>query len=232
MCNSTQENHQLFRNVFDAARFRIPKLVNRLIEEGAEEILEESAKIFDGMIPEMAYVDHPEHPMANALFICNVNLAVYLALKKRGVDVHDFGNAMLTGLAAARVKGPEEPLGEGFLENDFDEFFAVGEASQNDPVAGEFELEVVKGDAGEYEWGYNIKSCAICYSFSNHDAMDLVPYMCATDDVMSDKGNQGLQRTGSIAVGAHQCDFRYKRGGEPRRLATQYPDRIRIENIN
>lgn len=56
--------------------------------------------------------------------------------------------------------------------------------------------------------------------------MDLVPYMCATDDVVSDRGGQGLRRTGTIAVGAHQCDFRYKRGGEPLHLAPQCPQRF------
>jgi hypothetical protein len=58
--------------------------------------------------------------------------------------------------------------------------------------------------------------------------MEVVPYMCAVDDVMSDKGNQGLQRGGSLALGASKCDFRYKRGGQPQRLAEQYPLQIRV----
>ena len=88
--------------------------------------------------------------------------------------------------------------------------------------------EAFLGDREDYDWGMNVKSCAICHSFSKYDAMDLVPYMCATDDVMSDKGKQGLRRTGSIAVGAHQCDFRYKRGGEPGHLSKQYPHKIQV----
>ncbi|MCZ6616861.1 MAG: L-2-amino-thiazoline-4-carboxylic acid hydrolase, partial [Gammaproteobacteria bacterium] len=87
---------------------------------------------------------------------------------------------------------------------------------------------LVYGDRETYDWGMNVKSCGICYQFSKYDAMDLVPYMCATDDVMSDLGHQGLRRTGTIAVGAHQCDFRYQRKGEPGHLADKYPDRIRI----
>ncbi len=74
----------------------------------------------------------------------------------------------------------------------------------------------------------NIKSCAICHAFSKYDAMDLVPYMCASDDVVSDRGGQGLRRNGTIALGRHECDFRYERGGEPLRVAEQYPERIRI----
>lgn len=223
-----EENEQFIRNVFAEARFKIPPLIRRLVDDDAQAVVEEAAEIFDRMIPDMAYVDNPEHSMALPLFICNVNLAVFLALKDSGVDAHSFGNALLKGLTAAPLAVPDEPLGEGFLEERFDDFVALGEVSQQDPVPGEFVLEVLSGEGEKFEWGYNIKSCAICHSFAKHDAMDLVPYMCATDDVMSDKGNQGLQRTGSIAVGAHHCDFRYKRGGESQRLAPQYPDKIRL----
>ena len=41
------------------------------------------------------------------------------------------------------------------------------------------------------ERSVNIESCAICDAFAKCDAPDLVRYMCATDDVMSDRGNQG-----------------------------------------
>jgi len=40
-------------------------------------------------------------------------------------------------------------------------------------------------------------------------------------------GDRGLERTGTIAVGAHQCYFRYKHGRKPRHFADRYPD-IRI----
>ena len=86
-------------------------------------------------------------------------------------------------------------------------------------------------DNDDFDWGMNVKSCAICSSFSKYDAMDLVPYMCASDDVMSDQGEQGLRRTGTIAVGAHQCDFRYKSGGEPQHIAEEYPERIRLKVV-
>jgi hypothetical protein len=73
----------------------------------------------------------------------------------------------------------------------------------------------------------NITRCGICHAYAKHDAMEFTPYMCATDDLESDRLGQGLRRTGTIALGAHRCDFRYKAGGEPLRLAEQYPDQIR-----
>jgi len=46
--------------------------------------------------------------------------------------------------------------------------------------------------------------------------------------LVSDWQGQGLRRTGTIALGAHHCDFRYKPDQEPKRVAAQYPDRIRV----
>jgi len=39
----------------------------------------------------MAYIDKPDHLMASSVFVSCATLAVYLALKEHGVDVHDFG---------------------------------------------------------------------------------------------------------------------------------------------
>jgi len=57
--------------------------------------------------------------------------------------------------------------------------------------------------------------------------MELLPYMCSSDDAVSDAGGQRLVRKGTIALGPKQCDFRYKAGGKPLRLVEKYPDRIK-----
>ncbi len=61
--------------------------------------------------------------------------------------------------------------------------------------------------------------------------MELVPYMCASDDVMSDLAGDGLRRSGTIALGAHQCDFRYQPGAEPETVADQYPEPIQLREV-
>lgn len=224
---SRNDNEQFVRDQFDQARPRYTRLVNNFVDD-AEVVVEEAATIFDGMIPDMAYVDDHEKPMASAVFSCNRILAVYLALQKRGVDVHDFGSTMLSDLVNVPPAPAEEPEGEQpSWEERLAGLVAAGEASQREAAPGEFVFEVLPGD-GAGESATNIKSCAICHAFSKYDAMDLVPYMCATDDVMSDRNNLGLRRTGTIAVGAEQCDFRYRRGGEPQHLAGLYPQQIRI----
>ncbi len=223
-----EESEEFVRNFFRRARKGSAQMIEGLVDD-PEAALDEAAVIFEGMIHDMAYVDDHTHPMAGAVFGCSASLAVYLALKKRGVDVHEFGSAMLTFMKNNPPSEPEAPEDERSPRERFDGFIKMAEASQKDAKPGEFVVEAFYDDRKEYDWGMNIKSCAICHAFSKYDAMDLVPYMCATDDLVSDRGNQGLRRTGTIAVGAHQCDFRYKREGDPLHLAPQYPARIKLD---
>lgn len=222
---SRAENEQHVLDQFRGFRERAIRLASRFVDD-AEEAVDEATDIFERMLPEMAYVDEPEHPMASSLFICSGSLALYLALRRRGIDVHEYGSAVLEGIRNAPPPTPEPQADDRSARDRFADFVASGEASQRDPRPGEFVFEVFPGDRSELDWGMNVKSCAICHAFAKYDAMDLVPYMCATDDLMSDLGGQGLRRTGTIALGAHQCDFRYKSDREPLRLVEQYPDQI------
>lgn len=222
-------NEARVRKVFDEGRKRSVLLVANFVDDG-DAVVDEAAVLFEDMIPGMAYLDTPDAPMAGAVFSCNTLLALWLVLKERGVDVHVFGAAMLAGLSkrpAPKPAAPEEDSqGTPAPLEGFEALITSGEASQRGAKPGEFVYEARLGDPEAKEWSMNIKSCAICHSFGKQGAMDLVPYMCASDDVVSDLDGAGLRRTGSIALGAHQCDFVYKHGGEPQRLAELYPDKI------
>lgn len=211
---------------FDQARMRLTRLAGNFVGD-PQTVVDEASAIFDAMLPDMAYVDKPEHPLAPALFICNVNLSLWLALKRRGTGVHAFGRALLNGLARAPIP-PLPDESEETMQARLTQFIQAAETSQTAAQPGEDVFEVLDATNADFDWGYNVRSCALCQSAAKHDAMEVVPYMCAVDDVMSDKNNQGLRRTGSLATGATHCDFRYKRGGQPLRLAEQYPELIQI----
>ena len=154
----TRQENQLFVKItfFKQAQMRMTRLASRFAPD-PQTVVDEAEAIFDAMLPTMAYVDNPQHPLAPALFICSVNLSLYLALKQRGVDVHAFGNALLNGLRRA----PIPPLPEE-SEAALQQFMRAAEASQTNPQPGEDVFEVVAG-AG-FAWGYNVKSCALCQS--------------------------------------------------------------------
>ena len=213
-----QNLRKYLQGQFDGARPRLVKLAARLTDE-AEAAVDAAAKEFDAMLPELAYRDNPHHPMADSLFACTYNLALFQVLREQGIDAHAFGAAMLEGLAAAPIEPPPPPPPNMPVDG------LSGSAA-----AGEFELTITER-SDDHKWGYNITSCAICHQFGKYDAMDLVPYMCATDDLMSDKGHQGLERTGTIALGASRCDFRYELNRPGKHLSTLYPDRIRAVTV-
>lgn len=220
------ESEQIVRARFDQSKRFLARLADDFVDD-TEAVVAEAATICSGMIPDMAYVDDHENPMASALFHCSGILAVYLALQKRGVDVHDFGNtALRVTVDLAQPEAPGEPVSDAVSsEERFAQRVADAEASQTDPAPGEFVYEVLPGGE-DSDWRMNVTSCAICHAFSQYDAMDLVPYMCASDDVQP---NLGLRRAGTIALGADLCDFRYKQGGEPLRLVEQYPQQMRVD---
>jgi len=210
------ENLALVLGYFDRERTQMQRIVAGLVDD-VDAVLDHAQEIYAELSADTAYLDAPTHPLAGSLFYCNLNLAVYLALQPYGIDAHQFGCAVLAHLTTA----PLPPA-------------AVPEQDENAPPAGpgthpgEFVVQRVEPEDPASQWGFNITSCAICHQYGKHGAMDLVPYMCASDDVISDIRGQGLRRSGTIALGAGHCDFRFEIDGEPLRLAGQYPEQIKF----
>lgn len=214
------DDYPVVRAVFDFMRPRLDRIAGAFVAD-ADAAVAEASSIFLQMLPEMGYVDDPAHPMAVPLFFSNANLALYEVLRHRDVDAHAYGRVMLEDLAQNPVPEPSEDA------DSLARLAAAADASQRAAKPGEYVFAWIEGGPG-FDWGMDVRSCAVCAQFSKFDAMDLVPYMCAADDAISDANGQGLRRTGTIALGARRCDFRYHRGGEPLRVSEQYPDRIHI----
>lgn len=98
------------------------------------------------------------------------------------------------------------------------------EAAQSQALrqgAGGWRFEFLEAEKGSHDFGFDLKSCPICELFSKHGADEVVPYLCALDDKMSEFMGMGLRRSGTRALGASCCDFRYQAGGEPQSLRSQ-----------
>ncbi len=215
------------RALFQRGRSRGLALAQQFTDDPEAAMVAAEARL-ESMLPGLAYLDDPRHPMASSLFLCMSALALYLVLREQGVDAHSYGRAFVDQLAASPPPPPPQQEDDRSPMDRFAGFLEKAQESQVSAKPGEFVFEARYEGSDDLTWSMNVKSCAICHAFAQHDAMDLVPYMCATDDVVSDQLGQGLRRTGTIALGAHQCDFRYRNGGEPLKVADQYPDRIRL----
>ena len=229
------ENEAQLKQQFTQARGRIGRLASTLVgDDAAEQAVNDAEIQFSQMLPSIAYRDNPNHPHAGDLFSCAINLALFLAIKDQGIDEHQFGRAMIRGITKALAAQKDSAhQSESTGPSSAEAFVESLRESERSAKPGEFVYEYLPDESNEAtgDWAFNIKTCAICHHFGKYDAMDLVPYMCASDDVVSDAQGRGLARNGTIALGAHHCDFRFKAGGEPNRVADQYPERIHLQDL-
>ncbi|MDG2334235.1 MAG: L-2-amino-thiazoline-4-carboxylic acid hydrolase [Myxococcota bacterium] len=217
----TDEQRARVLNLYGVFSRWLEPAVQEHVEDPAE-VIAQGRTIFAGMLDEIPYVDRHGHSMAPSMFACTAMLALFQVLRERGVDAHAWGRALHSlppGLPS------EDPA---VRERERERSRKDADASQASAAPNEFVFTIIEGPG--FDRGMNIESCAICHLFGKHDAMDLVPYMCAYDDVVSDAAGQGLRRTGTIALGASRCDFRFEGEGGPLRLVEQFPDRIRLDD--
>ena len=208
------------RRFFEAELPRLEHIAQALSADPAAAV-ERASSRWDEQSPTFAYADETDHPMAPSFLLCAAHLVVFDVLRERdGVDAHAYGRAMHGVPRSLRIpfEDPASPR----------EFRAAAVVSMETRRPGRFAFEYVREEGSD--WGMNIRACALVHEFSQHDALDLVPYFCHNDDVASDEQGQGLRRTGTIAVGASHCDFRFQAGGVPVRIIEQYPDKVRLES--
>lgn len=59
-------------------------------------------------------------------------------------------------------------------------------------------------------YGIDIIECGICKLFKKHNFSKYTSLLCEIDEITSELAGLELIRTGTIANGAHICDFRFK----------------------
>ena len=207
------EGKEYVMRYFERARGGLKICVEGLSSD-PEAVLNQAESILrQDIMNKLAYLDAPRGTIAGALFFSAVHLAVWKALKEEeedAVDVHDFGAAILNN----REHLPPIISDDGIEENWTD-------SPGTHP--GEWQIEFVEDV--DYDMAYNVTSCAECGLYAQYDAMDLMPYMCASDDF--DASMVGLRRTKTIALGHDHCDFRFREGDRAKILAELFPERIR-----
>ncbi len=74
---------------------------------------------------------------------------------------------------------------------------------------GNFELEYIKGNRESYDYGINYTKCGHHKFLREHEAEEILPYICLADISLSDVFGWGLIRTQTIGDGCTYCDFRF-----------------------
>ena len=91
---------------------------------------------------------------------------------------------------------------------------AAARRSQERKYAGDWVFQVVPGDGRSFDYGVDYTECAILKFLEAQDAIELLPYLCNIDYLVSKAMGTGLRRTKTLAWGCEMCDFRFKKGRE------------------
>lgn len=62
-----------------------------------------------------------------------------------------------------------------------------------------------------FGYGVDILECGICKLFKRYQYERFTPLLCEVDHITSSLAGLTLKRTGTIALGAQKCDFRFER---------------------
>ena len=184
-------------------------------DESAKAMVKEIRDIFEELIPGMPYVGGDQNWLTGIFFQATPHLALYKVLKAHGKATREIGKIIYLTLEIYFDRFP--PTYMAFADMDQNELFAWqkhGAAeSQKKEYPGDWVYKIFDPDEnGEFDFGYDEYECGLCKFFDKHGAMEIMPYVCLADFVMSRACGTGLVRYTTLAEGADRCDFRYKYG--------------------
>ena len=218
----SHENYLYRKNqimkTYDKLLARVQSSVSEWLgEEQAKEFMQEARQEYETLIPRIPYIG--DSSLALGVFLPTTRyLAVYRALQKQGRTVEDAGRLIYRMGTEEALAMP--PLGRRIMEILwFSRWFrklAKKRAlrSQQRRYPGGFVETYVEGDGREFDYGIDYIECANCKFLQAENALEIAPYVCATDKPTSELMGWGLYRTTTIADGSPICKFRFKKGGE------------------
>ena len=175
--------------------------------------VQESARIeFEHLVGEIPYVGGRRNPFSEMLVKAGVVLALYRALKKRGVSLEEYGEILeeiTTAYMDSFSSWQRNLAGKLWMSRLFRGLMTrQAKVSQRRKYAGDFVYEVVSGSAS-YSWGINYQECGIVKFLHAQGEKELAKYACILDYLMFPAIGVDLVRTGNLAQGCAQCDFRF-----------------------
>jgi len=215
--NYLSRKSRLVRGFNKTLRRIKPLLVSRYGEVNAYRLIEDAMKEYESLIPQIPYIGD-NSPFLVFLIPTVKCLALYRAMQRQGSSVEEAGR-LIYEMSEIELKAMPSTLRRlmGFLW--FSPWFKKRArkralSSQTREYPGNFVMQYVEGDGKSFDYGVNYLECANVKFLKAQGAMELAPYICATDKLSSEFLGWGLHRTTTLADGANQCDFRFKKGGD------------------
>jgi hypothetical protein len=192
-------------------------LVGRFGQARASGLMKRIRQEYDGLTPQVPYIGGEENMFTEWLTYGVYYLAVYRVLKAEGQNVEQVGRVIFDTFQAMADYPTWLVRLVGTLRYNDRYVRQLREAvarTQERRYPGDWVATFIEGDGEEFDYGIDITECGICKLYRAQGADELAPYLCLSDYVVSDAFNRGLVRYKTLAEGAENCDFRYKKGRE------------------
>lgn len=193
-----------------------PSLVARYGNEFTSALQRDALQEFEKLIPEIPYIKGARARMLNSFLIITAQeLAAYKAMKKKGKSPGEAWELCHEALRLrlAEISKWRRWLLRSFMFSRLVRKIMARRARQQQKVRfGDFEIEYVLGDEGEFDFGVNYLQCGNHTFVKKYGEDEFAPFVCMSDIALSEAMGWGLIRTQTLADGCAHCDFRFKRG--------------------
>jgi hypothetical protein len=211
--------HSMLRD-FDKVIAKVKHVfVEHYGQESSEQLIRVARLEYEALIPELPYIGGKQ-PFTQFLITAAWFLAMYRTLQKQSMSTQEAGSLVYELTESFMGVYPQFVLrflgfmsfSQGYLRK----LHQRAIESQERKYTGDFVYVFVKGDGKTFDYGVDYLECGTCKFLQAQGAPELAPYLCATDYLLSEAYNWGLQRTMTLAEGFERCDFRFKKGGKTR----------------
>lgn len=181
----------------------------------ARDIAEDAFAAFRELLPDMPAVGGDANWCTAFVVVSGWYLAYYRAMRPHGLRAEDAGRMIYDLNVADLARDAERyaAMGEAFFAPWSREKMADWAAwTMRREYPDNWVARFVEGDGEDFDFGYDYTECGAVKYMTRCGAPEMAPYLCVTDFPRSRAEDTGLARTGTLAMGADRCDFRYKKG--------------------
>jgi hypothetical protein len=196
------------------------KIIRRNYLDKASHLITKITQAFNKIEPDVRFGFLSKNPVDRRMEVAGYFLATIQVLDQEGEDFNKI-RTVLTDIAHEYVRPKNKfqaflkrlppkliatIIGQLLLKQ-----FAKRAGTRSHPEGFVAKIITDKKETREFGYGIDILECGICKLYTKHNYGKYASILCDVDHITSGMAGLKLFRTGTIANGAHKCDFRFER---------------------
>jgi len=195
-----------------------PYLASRFGEEFTANLIPELLLELEGIIPKLPDVGGKKNLFIKEIVLSGYALSFYQVMNRHKIPLHEIGSTLYGAFEFYLNTLPKllRRLMGMWNFSSFNQRKREKGAEKYNQKAypNDYVYDYVKGNGEEFDFGIDIRECAILNFYRSLGIEKFTPYLCITDYCMCKSFYIGFSRTSTLAFGGTKCDFRFKKGGE------------------